>query len=709
MTRAVYIAASDAASRKAAIALGMTELLARHVKSVGVFRPVVRRDRPDNILETLRTRFEIHRYGAGVSYDDVHADPGRATAEIVERYRALAAGCDAVVIVGTDHTDVGTPAEFAFDATLAAHLAAPVLLLVNGLGRTPDDVAVAVEMARKELRQEHAAELATVVTRVAPDLLRAVAARLGADLEGVPPVPPGPPAQAGQPGPAPAGSPLFVMPEVTRLSAPTMSDLMAACNGYLMLGDEKQLGREVQGLMVGAMSLPNILERLTEGAAVIIPSDRAAELLPGLTAAHSAATFPALAGLVMSGGMDLPDPVARLFDGMSVRLPVIITEDDTFDTATELSIVEGRITPDAEGKIETALGMFAEHVDGVALLERLQVARAASVTPLMFQYEILERARARRRHIVLAEGSDERVLRATDILLRRHAAELTLLGEEQQIRDRAAELGLDISGARVLSPYDRELRQRFAEEYAALRAGKGIGLDLARDTVTDPAYFGTLMVHLGLADGMVGGVTQTTAQTIRPAFEVIKTAPGMGLVSGVLFMCLADEVLVYGDCAVNPEPDAARLADIAIASAATAARFGIEPRIAMLSSSAGEPGHGGEAGEAGKVRAATRLVAERRPDLHVEGPVDYDAAVDPRAARAKTPGDHVAGRATVFVVPDLNTGNNLSKAVQRGAGAVAVGPVLQGLRKPVNALSRGATVQDIVNAVAITAVQAQGE
>ncbi|MGH3389425.1 MAG: phosphate acetyltransferase, partial [Actinomadura sp.] len=668
--------------RKAAIALGMTELLARQVTTVGIFRPVVRRDRPDNIVETLRGRFQIHRSDVGVAYEDVHADPERATAEIVARYRALAERCDAVVIVGTDYTDVATPTEFTFNATLAAHLAAPVLLVVNGRGRTPAEIGAAVEMAHGELRHEHATALATVVTRVDPDRLRVVAGTLD------------------RPDP-----PVFVLPEVSRLSAPTMSDLMAACDGYLLLGDERQLSREVCGLMVGAMSLPNILDRLTEGAAVIIPADRGAELLPGLIAAHGAATFPALAGLILSGGMELPDPVARLFDGMSVRLPVIITEDDTFDTATRLSVVEGRFTPEAEGKIEAALRLFAEHVAGAALLDRLHVTRAAAVTPLMFEYDLLERARAQRRHIVLPEGAEERILRAADILLRRDVVDLTLLGDEREIRAKAVDLGMEVDAARVLSPHDRELRQQFAEEYAALRAQKGVGLELARDTVTDVSYFGTLMVHLGLADGMVSGAAHTTAHTIRPPFEIIRTAPGAGIVSSVFFMCLADRVLVYGDCAINPEPDAGRLADIAISSAATAAQFGVEPRIAMLSYSTGESGHGDEVD---KVRAATRLVAERRPDLLVEGPIQYDAAVDPTVALVKMPESRLAGRATVFVVPDLNTGNNLYKAVQRSAGAVAIGPVLQGLRKPVNDLSRGATVQDIVNTVAITAIQAQG-
>src|SRR5690606_18001718 len=302
------------------------------------------------------------------------------------------------------------------------------------------------------------------------------------------------------------------------------------------------------------------------------------------------------------------------------------------------------------------------------------------------------------------EGGDDRILRAASTLLARDVADLTILGDEAAIRARGSELGLDLSGASVVSPTDPELRDRFATTYAELRAHKGMTVDRAREIVVDVSYFGTLMVHLGLADGMVSGAQHTTAHTIKPAFEIIKTVEGVSIVSSVFFMCLEDRVLVYGDCAVNPDPTAEHLADIAISSAATAAQFGVSPRVAMLSYSTGESGSGADVD---KVRTATELVRERAPELVVEGPIQYDAAVDASVAATKMPDSEVAGRATVLVFPDLNTGNNTYKAVQRSAGAVAVGPVLQGLRRPVNDLSRGALVQDIVNTVAITAIQAQ--
>lgn len=334
------------------------------------------------------------------------------------------------------------------------------------------------------------------------------------------------------------------------------------------------------------------------------------------------------------------------------------------------------------------------------------MARSGRITPMMFEHELLEQARADRRRVVLPEGTEERVLRAADVLMRRDVCDLTLLGDPDAIRKKAADLGIDLADTRLIDPQTSELRQTFAERYAQLRAHRGVTVELAYDVVADVNYFGTLMVQEGLADGMVSGAVHSTAATVRPAFEIIKTEPGASIVSSVFFMCLADKVLVYGDCAVNPDPDAEQLADIAVQSAATAARFGVEPRIAMLSYSTGTSGSGADVD---KVREATDLVRASRPDLSVEGPIQYDAAVEPSVAATKLPGSEVAGRATVLVFPDLNTGNNTYKAVQRSAGAVAVGPVLQGLRKPVNDLSRGALVQDIVNTVAITAIQAQGK
>ncbi|MBE3002058.1 phosphate acetyltransferase [Nocardiopsis sp. HNM0947] len=675
----VYVASSDADSDKRTLALGMAELLSRTVDSVGVFRPIVPTEGRDALVETLRRRFDVRAaYGdcTGVTYERAHADPEAAMEEIVAGYWALAASCSAVVVVGTDYTDVGTSTEFAFNARVAANLGTPVLLAVSGDGHDAEAVHGAVAIAENELDREHATRLATVVDRVPSDRVRAL--REGADGR------------------------FYVLADVPELTAPSVQDLQRSADGKLLFGEARRTGREVSGILVAAMSLPHVLDRLTDDCAVILPADRAGAILPALISAHTSADFPSVAAVLLTGDADadMPEPVWRLLAGMDVRMPVVATSLDTFTAATRLDGVRGGLAPMPDSRIESALAAFAEAVDGGTLLSRLSVVRSRAVTPLMFQYTLLSRAAEDRRHVVLPEGTDERVLRAADLLLRRDTVALTLLGSQRAVRARADDLGLDLSRADVVDPETSDLRERFAEEYARLRAHKGVSVELARDTVRDVSYFGTLMVHGGLADGMVSGAAHTTAQTIRPSFEILRSA----LVSSVFFMCLADRVLVYGDCAVVPDPTAEQLAEIAVGSAATAQRFGVEPRVAMLSYSTGASGTGAGVD---KVRTATTLARERRPDLMIEGPIQYDAAIDPGVAAAKLPDSRVAGRATVFVVPDLNTGNTLYKGVQRSAGAVAVGPVLQGLRRPVNDLSRGATVQDIVNTVAITAVQAQ--
>jgi len=691
----LYITATDAASGKTVVALGVAEAMSRRVRRLGVFRPVVPGGGAvDPVVDLIRTRYRIdepYENCVGTTYDAVHLDPARAVETIVDRYRALAARCEAVVVVGSDFTDAANTAEFGFNADVAANLALPVLLVVGGMERTPQDVAAVVRVSRQELTRLHATELAVVVNRVQPGaeetVRREVAAALGPQKDIAAPL-------------------VYTIPEVPGLTAPTIRDLVRAAGGQLISGDEALLDREAASLVVAAMSLPNVLDRLTEGVAIIAPGDRTAGLVPGLLAAHEAANFPALSGVFLTGGFTLPASVSRLLEGVSSPLPIIASPEDTLPTALHLAAVRGEITVGHPGKVETALGAFARGVDTSVLLNRLNVTRSVAVTPLMFQAQLLERARSERRRIVLPEGGDDRILRAADIVARRGAADLLVLGEEEKVRARANALGLDLAGVRIVSPADPVLVEEFAHEYTRLREHKGMTLDKARDIIQDVSYFGTMMVHTGRADGMVSGAVHTTAHTIRPAFEIIRTQPGVSVVSSVFFMLLADRVLVYGDCAVIPDPDAEQLADVAVSSARTAEAFGVEPRVAMLSYSSGESGSGKDVE---KVREAAKLARGRAPDLPLEGPIQYDAAADPEVGALKLPGSAVAGRATVFIVPDLNTGNNLYKAVQRSAGAIAVGPVLQGLRKPVNDLSRGALVQDIVNTIVITAVQSQKE
>lgn len=699
MASGIYVTAAEGLSGKSTVALGLIDALAARVQTVGVFRPVSRSTgERDYVLELLLSHEAIdldYERCVGVNYDDVHVDPDQAMSEIIRKYRELEKTCDTVIILGSDYTDVGNPTEFEFNAQVAANLGTPVVLVVTGRDpaeqahrglsgapkRSPKDIARVAEAALEELRDHHANPIAVIVNRAEPDDANVIHKELGKV----------------------AGSlDIASVPEDRVLVAPTVDSVIHAVDGTLFQGDPESLGREALGVMVAAMSLETVLSRLAEGYIVLIPGDRH-EILMAVLLAHQSENFPSLAGVVLYGGFDLPESVVGLLSGLDTGLPIITTEYDTYETVLHVTAAEGRMAADSQRKYDTALALFRESVNTEALLDKLQVAKSEVVTPLMFEYDLLERAKAAGKHVVLPEGSDDRIIRAASTLLSRGVVKLTLLGDETQIRGRANELGLSLEGAEIIATTDEPLREKFAVEYHRLREHKGVTLEQARDIVTDVSYFGTMMVHLGLADGMVSGAVNTTAHTITPSFQIIKTKPGVSVVSSVFFMCLADRVLVYGDCAVVPEPTAEQLADIASSAANTAAQFGIEPRVAMLSYSTGTSGSGEEVE---KVRSATALVRQSRPDLLLEGPIQYDAAAEPDVAKTKMPDSPVAGKATVFVFPDLNTGNNTYKAVQRSAGAVAIGPVLQGLNKPVNDLSRGATVRDIVNTVAITAIQA---
>ncbi|MCS4276293.1 phosphate acetyltransferase [Mycetocola sp. BIGb0189] len=705
MAQSIYITAAEGHTGKSTVALGVLDALSRRVPRVGIFRPIVRIDEDsdrDYVLELLVNHESVsldYDDCVGVTYEDVHRDPDEALANIVARYKAVEALCDAVVVLGSDYTDVAGPAEFGFNARIAANLGVPVLLVLGGregpgtgeeLGlsaaREPDDMRQVMEQAIQELHSEHAHLLAVVANR-------AEAARSAEIVEAI---------ESALPESVGPRVPVWAIPEDPFLVAPSMQSILNAVDGTMISGDSALLRREALGVVLAAMSMENVLPRLTEGAVVMVPGDRSDVLLAVLLA-HASDNFPSISGIILNGGFELPEPVQRLLNGLKSVTPIIATEYGSYQTAVRITRTRGRLAAESPRKYDSALALFEQNVEVDRLLDLLQVSTTGVVTPLMFEYGLIERARQARRHIVLPEGGDDRILRAAHILLAREVARITILGEPFEVRSRAIELGLDISRAEVLSPFDPVLTIRFAEEYARLRAHRGMTVEKAREVVNDVSYFGTLMVHLGLADGMVSGAAHTTAHTIRPGFEIIKTRPGVNVVSSVFLMALADRVLVYGDCAVIPDPDSPQLADIAISSAETATQFGVEPKIAMLSYSTGTSGSGADVE---KVRAATELVRERRPDLEVEGPIQYDAAADAAVAAAKLPESKVAGRATVFVFPDLNTGNNTYKAVQRSAGAVAIGPVLQGLNKPINDLSRGALVQDIVNTVAITAIQA---
>jgi phosphate acetyltransferase len=696
VSNSIYVAAPEGLTGKSMVAVGMIEALTRTVSSVGVFRPVVRSGHEDAILHTLLDQPGVdqsYEEAVGVTYEDVHNDPDAALHRLVEKYAVIKEKYESVVILGSDYTETTSPTELTFNARVAANLNVPVALVVSGRNRTPEAIRSAAEGGLTEFTAHHAKVIAVIANRVSsvdrasseevdPHDLEAVRAEL-----------------AKLPGVATAA-----LPADRLLAAPTLRAQFEAVEAHLILGNPELLDRESQDILVGAMTLPNVLRRLTPESTVIMPGDRS-DMLPGLLLAHASGSFPRLAGIILLGGYEIPDTIVRLIDSIHNELPIGLTQLGTYTSSDRMFRLEGAMTSSPR-KVEVARRLFSEYVDVPALLKALQVHRSEVVTPLMFEHQLQDIARSDRRTIVMPESTDDRILTSADILLQRGVANLVLLGDSQAIKLRATQLGLSLQGVQVVDPGDPELVERFAAEYARLRAHKGVTLEQAKEKLKDLSYFGTMMVHLGMADGMVSGAINTTANTIRPSLEFIKTKPGVQVVSGSFLMCMPDRVVVYADCAVNPDPTAEQLADIAISSAETAIAFGIEPRVAMLSYSTGTSGSGADVD---KVRAATEIVRERMPDLALEGPIQFDAAVDPVVAKTKLPDSPVAGRATVFIFPDLNTGNNTYKAVQRSSGAVAIGPVLQGLKKAVNDLSRGALVEDIVNTVAITAIQAQAD
>ena len=693
MTHTLYITGAEHGSGKSVVVLAMMETLVGHAGKVGFFRPVVNAgSQEDDLIRLMRERYRLE-----IPYESLYGCTDETARDLVtrnrydellkrvlEKYRQLQAQCDVVLCAGTDYAGGHSTLEFDFNADVANHFGCLILPVVRGSGRSTEAIMDAATSFLRSLEERHCEVLAAIINSVPPDQLAPLKDSC---------------AQRSR-----TSYPMYFVPEEPSLAKPTLADIACGMETKILYGEPENLTRPVAHYKVAAMQVPDFLDHLEADSLVITPGDRSDIILACLMSYPSSA-YPQISGLLLTGDLPPTAQVEQLVNGLGKPpFAILSTATDTFSTAMEVSRVPASLSPDNEHKIASALGVVEANVDLQALVQGLTARRSERVTPLMFEYELVQRAKQRTMHIVLPEGSEERILRAAEILTLRGVAELTLLGDPQAIGQRIQELGLQLERGAIIDPQQSPLREQYAQAYYELRQHKGISLDMARDTLADVSYFGTMMVHHGHADGMVSGAAHTTQHTIRPAFEIIKTRPDTSIVSSVFLMCLEDRVLVYGDCAVNPDPNATQLADIAISSAATAAMFGIPARIAMLSYSTGESGKGAAVD---KVREAARIATELRPDLSLEGPIQYDAAVDAGVASTKLPDSKVAGNATVFIFPDLNTGNNTYKAVQRSAGAVAIGPVLQGLNKPVNDLSRGCTITDIVNTVAITAIQAQ--
>ena len=495
---------------------------------------------------------------------------------------------------------------------------------------------------------------------------------------------------------------LGCIPWQEELNAPRVRDVADLLGAQIISAGEMEQ-RRVQKIVLCARAVPNTVQLLKPGVLVVTPGDRDDIILAASLATMSGVP---LAGLLLCSDFP-PDPrILELCQGaLNAGLPVLSVQTGSYDTATNLNRMNKEIPVDDRERAEKVTDFVAEHLDHDALRTRCGTLRELRLSPPAFRFQLVQRAQQANKRIVLPEGSEPRTIQAAAICQARGIARCVLLAKPEDVHAVAQAQGIELpAGLEILDP--EQIRERYVEPMVELRKGKGLNAPMAAAQLEDSVVLGTMMLALDEVDGLVSGAIHTTANTIRPALQLIKTAPGYRLVSSVFFMLLPDEVVVYGDCAVNPDPNAEELAEIALQSAASAEAFGIPPRVAMISYSTGDSGSGEEVE---KVRSATRIARERNPQLLIDGPLQYDAAAIDSVGRQKAPNSPVAGRATVFVFPDLNTGNTTYQAVQRSANVISVGPMLQGLRKPVNDLSRGALVDDIVFTIALTAIQAASD
>jgi phosphate acetyltransferase len=696
MNKAIYIATSEAASGKSIVALGLMRMLLGKTAKVGYFRPIIdgeRDGKKDNHINTIISHFDLK-----INPEEAFAftrtefinkrnkgEEGEIFDTIIEKYKALEEKNDFVLVEGSDFSGEGTAIELDANILIAKNLGIPAIIVSSGVGKTLDEFIGGLHLAYDSFREKEVKVLAVIANKVQEKNIQIVKEGVFKNL--------------------PKDVFVNAIPLIPSLQNPTIKEIAKAIDAKILFGEE-HINNQTSSFKVGAMQLRNYLTHLEENCLIITPGDRA-DIILGALQANISSNYPAISGIVLTGGIIPEEPIVKLIDGLPQIVPILSVKEGTFDVANKIGAVRSHMYAENKEKISISLNTFDKYCEVEKLGEKLISFKNNGITPKMFQYNLLKRAKTVRKHIVLPEGSDDRVITAVVRLVQMDIVDLSVLGNKSQIENTVKRLGLqlDFSKISIINPIESEYFQEFANTLFELRKAKGLTIDMAEDLMGDVSYFGTMMVYKGMADGMVSGAAHTTQHTIKPALQFIKTKPGVSVVSSIFFMCLDDRVSVFGDCAINPNPTAEQLAEIAISSADSSINFGMDPKIAMLSYSSGASGKGADVDI---VRRATEIVKEKRPDLKVEGPIQYDAAVDAAVGKSKMPDSEVAGKANVLIFPDLNTGNNTYKAVQRETGALAIGPMLQGLNKPVNDLSRGCTIDDIFNTVILTAIQAQG-
>ncbi|CAM4134289.1 phosphate acetyltransferase [Gillisia hiemivivida] len=693
--KAIYITTTEPNSGKSIVSLGLMQALLGKAAKVGYFRPIIddfEIGKIDNHINTVSTYFNLD-----INFNDAYAftrsevirmknsnKDEEIIRKIIEKYKAIEDRFDFVLVEGTSFVGEGSIIEFDINVLIAKNLNVPAIILASGVGKSLDELVGNLQMAFDSYKDKGVEVLCVIANKVEQENQSLVISELEKHL--------------------PLGVIVNAIPLNPILAYPSIKEIVDVLDGKVLFG-ESYINNQAGNFSVGAMQLPNYLKHLRENGLVITPGDRA-DIILGALQAHISDNYPSISGILLTGGLIPEDSIIKLIEGLSEIVPIVSVQGGTFSVTNSIGNIKSQIYAANTQKITTSIQDFEKYVHVDTLVERLITFKTNGITPRMFKYNLLNQAKARKKHIVLPEGMDERILRATKQLIDLDAVKITLLGDKKQIEEKIAmlEIALDLNSINIIDPIESEHFEEYAKTLFELRKHKNVNISMAKDLMEDVSYFGTMMVYKGDADGMVSGAVHTTQHTILPALQIIKTIPEASIVSSVFFMLLEDRVSVYGDCAINPNPTSGQLAEIAISSAATSLAFGIEPKIAMLSYSSGTSGVGEDVE---RVRKATEIVRSKRPDLKVDGPIQYDAAVDIKVGKLKLPNSEVAGQANVFIFPDLNTGNNTYKAVQRETKALAIGPIIQGLNKPVNDLSRGCTTDDIFNTVIVTAIQAQ--
>ena len=690
MNKSVYVITSDTYSGKSIVSLGVMQMIMRNTSNVGYFKPVLNSgDTNDDFIRTMISNFKLN-----MEYEDAFAftqneisqlqnegNINEAYDVIIKKYKALESKFDFVLVDGSNFDSEMNTFGIYFNASLAQSLNIPTLLVLKDCFSSEEELFNHIQIEVDAVLKKEVRLLSVFINRTI-NKFENIKRKLESKYSNIQ---------------------FYFIPEEPLLSRPTIKEIADAFQAKFLFenSDIHQIPRKT---IVGGMEVPNFLNHITEDCIALISADRS-DVILGTIMAHASAQYPRVAGILLYGGFDLQPSVLKLLQGTPNLMPIMLSDKGTYETVRGLNKINSRVYPESEQKIKLGIEIFEKNVDIEKLNSQISSFISDTITPRMFQYNMVQKAKSLQKHIVLPEGTDDRILTAAAQLANDELAILTILGEEQKILTRVNELGLKWNEQRIhiVQPKESPKYTEYWQKLYELRKDKGLEETQAKDLMLDHSYFGTMMVFMGDADGMVSGAVNTTAHTIRPSLQFVKTKAGVKTVSSVFFMLLQDRVLVYGDCAIVPKPTAEQLAEIAITSADSAKAFGIEPKVALLSYSSGTSGSGEDVD---KVREATQIVKSQRPDILVEGPIQYDAAVDAKVGKQKMPNSPVAGQANVLIFPDLNTGNNTYKAVQRETGALAIGPMLQGLRKPVNDLSRGATIPDIYNTVLITAIQA---